>query len=220
MDALMPLVDFVLHIDQHLALFVSTHGVWAYALLFAVIFVETGVVVMPFLPGDSLLFIVGALSAGGVLDLPLAMAVMFGAAVAGNQCNYQIGRLVGPRVFHWEQSKWFNKRGFDKAHAFYEQYGGITLIVGRFMPFVRTFAPFVAGVTFMTRRRFTFYDVTGGALWIGSVTLLGFFIGNIPWVHDNQGLIGIAMIVIPGIIALVGLLRSKTKRSKGPPATV
>ncbi len=211
----MPLVDFVLHIDQHLANFVALHGIWAYALLFAVIFVETGVVVMPFLPGDSLLFIVGTLSAAGILDLPLAMGVMFGAAVAGNQSNYQIGRWFGPRVFHWEQSRWFNKRGFDKAHAFYEQYGGVTLIVGRFMPFVRTFAPFVAGVTFMTRRRFTFFDLTGGALWIGSVTLLGFFFGNIPWVRANQGLIGLAMIVIPGVIALVGLLRSKRK---GAPA--
>src|SRR6516164_964172 len=122
MDSLIPLFQHLLHADQYLAGFVAANGAWVYALLFAVIFVETGVVVMPFLPGDSLLFIVGALSAGGVLDLPLAMAVMFGAAVAGNQCNYQIGRLVGPRVFHWEQSKWFNKRGFDKAHAFYEQY--------------------------------------------------------------------------------------------------
>jgi membrane-associated protein len=214
MDALMPLVDFVLHIDQHLANFVAIHGVWAYALLFAVIFVETGVVVMPFLPGDSLLFIVGTLSAGGVLDLPVAMSVMFAAAVAGNQSNYQIGRWVGPRVFHWEQSRWFNKRGFDKAHAFYEQYGGVTLIVGRFMPFVRTFAPFVAGVTRMTRRRFIFFDLSGGALWVGSVTLLGYFFGNIPWVRANQGLIGIAMIVIPGVIALFGLLRSRTRRPK------
>lgn len=208
----MPLVDFVLHIDQHLAFFVHDHGVWAYALLFAVIFIETGVVVMPFLPGDSLLFIVGTLSAAGVLDLPLAMGVMYGGAVAGNQSNYQIGRFFGPRVFHWEQSRWFNKRGFDKAHAFYEQYGGVTLIVGRFMPFVRTFAPFVAGVTMMTRRRFTFFDLTGGALWIGSVTLLGFFFGNIPWVKANQGLIGLAMIVVPGVIALLALVRSRTRR--------
>ena len=216
MDALMPLVDFVLHIDQHLSHFVNQHGIWAYAVLFAVIFVETGVVVMPFLPGDTLLFIVGTLSAGGVLDLPLAMGIMFAAAILGNQTNYQIGRLIGPRVFHWEQSRWFNKRGFDKAHAFYEQYGGITLIVGRFMPFVRTFAPFVAGVTLMTRRRFTFFDVTGAALWIGSVTLLGYFIGNVPWVQANQGLIGLGIIVIPGLIAAVGLLRARGKAPANP----
>ena len=208
----MPLVDFVLHIDQHLSFFVNHHGGWAYAVLFAIIFIETGVVVMPFLPGDSLLFIVGTLSAGGVLDLPTSMAVMFAGAVAGNQCNYQLGRFFGPRVFHWEHSRWFNKRGFDKAHAFFEQYGGITLIVGRFMPFVRTFAPFVAGVTLMTRHRFTFFDVTGGALWIGSVTLLGYFFGNLPWVQQHQGLIGLAMIVIPGVLALLGLVRSKTRR--------
>jgi membrane-associated protein len=213
MDVLMTLVDFVLHIDQHLANFVALHGVWAYAVLFAVIFIETGVVVMPFLPGDSLLFIVGTLSAAGVLDLPVAMGTMFVAAIAGNQSNYQIGRLIGPQVFHWEQSRWFNKRSFDKAHAFYEQYGGITLIVGRFVPFVRTFAPFVAGVTMMTRRRFTFFDISGGALWILSVTLLGFFIGNLPWVKANQGLIGLTIIVVPGVIAVIGMVRSKTKRA-------
>lgn len=213
MDALMPLVDFVLHVDQHLANFVSMHGIWTYGVLFAVIFVETGVVVMPLLPGDSLLFIVGTLSASGVLDLPLAMGVMFGAAVAGNQSNYQIGRLIGPRVFHWEHSRWFNRRGFDKAHAFYEQYGGITLVVGRFMPFVRTFAPFVAGVTRMTRRRFAFFDILGGALWIGSVSLLGYFFGNLPWVRDNQGLIGIGIIVVPGVIALAGLMRARGKKA-------
>jgi membrane-associated protein len=213
MDVLMTLVDFVLHIDQHLANFVALHGVWAYAVLFAVIFIETGVVVMPFLPGDSLLFIVGTLSAAGVLDLPVAMGTMFVAAITGNQSNYQIGRLIGPQVFHWEQSRWFNKRSFDKAHAFYEQYGGITLIVGRFVPFVRTFAPFVAGVTMMTRRRFTFFDISGGALWILSVTLLGFFIGNLPWVKANQGLIGLTIIVVPGIIAVIGMVRSKTKRA-------
>jgi membrane-associated protein len=218
MDVLMTLVDFVLHIDQHLANFVALHGIWAYAVLFAVIFIETGVVVMPFLPGDSLLFIVGTLSAAGVLDLPVAMSTMFAAAIAGNQSNYQIGRLIGPRVFHWEQSRWFNKRGFDKAHAFYEQYGGITLVVGRFMPFVRTFAPFVAGVTMMTRRRFTFFDITGGALWILSVTLLGFFIGNLPWVKANQGLIGLTIIVVPGVIAVFGLVRSKARARRAATA--
>jgi len=207
MDALIPLLDHLLHVDRYLAAFVAAHGAWVYGVLFAVIFVETGVVVMPFLPGDSLLFIVGASAATGLLDLSLAMGVMFAAAVMGNQTNYTIGRWFGPRVFHWEQSRWFNKRGFDRAHAFYEKYGGITLILGRFMPFVRTFAPFVAGVASMTRRRFTFYDVTGGALWIGSVTLAGYFFGNLPWVRGHIDLIVIGAIVIPGAIALFGAMR-------------
>ena len=215
MDALLPLFDHLLHVDKYLSAFVAANGAWVYAVLFAVIFIETGVVVMPFLPGDSLLFIVGASAAIGLLDLSVAMSVMFAAAVLGNQTNYTIGRWFGPRVFHWEQSRWFNKRGFDKAHAFYEKYGGLTLIVGRFMPFVRTFAPFVAGVASMTRRRFTVYDVTGGALWIGSVTLCGYFFGNLPWVRSHIDVIVIATILIPGIGVLAGMLRRSKKREPG-----
>jgi membrane-associated protein len=209
MDALMPLIDHLLHADQYLAPFVAAHGPWVYGVLFAIIFVETGVVVMPFLPGDSLLFIVGASAATGLLDLSLALGVMFGAAVLGNQTNYTIGRWVGPRVFHWEQSRWFNKRGFEQAHAFYEKYGGVTLILGRFMPFVRTFAPFVAGVASMTRSRFSFFDVTGGALWVGSVTIAGYFFGNLPWVRGHIELIVLATIMIPGIGVLAGAMRGR-----------
>jgi len=209
----MPLLDFVLHIDRHLTDFVLAHGVWVYALLFAVIFVETGVVVMPFLPGDSLLFIVGAMSATGAMDIRTSIAVMLAAAIAGNQSNYTIGRWVGPRVFHWENSRWFSKQGFDKAHAFYEKYGGLALVLGRFMPFVRTFAPFVAGVAAMTRRRFTFFDVLGALVWILSVTLVGYFFGNLPWVKANLEKIIWSMILIPGVVALIGALRSRTRRA-------
>jgi len=209
MDTLIPLFQHLLHADQYLAAFVADNGIWVYAILFAVIFVETGVVVMPFLPGDSLLFLVGGLAASGSIDLSTALAVMFVAAVVGNQTNYTIGRWIGPRVFHWENSRWFNKQGFDKSHAFFEKYGGVALIAGRFMPFVRTFAPFVAGVTLMTRRRFALFDVTGAALWIGSVTLLGYGIGNLPWVKDHLKWIFLSMIVIPGVLALVGILRKK-----------
>lgn len=209
MDSLIPLFHHLLHADQYLPAFVASHGVWVYAILFAVIFVETGVVVMPFLPGDSLLFLVGGLAATGALDISMSLGVMFAAAVLGNQTNYTIGRWIGPRVFHWENSRWFNKQGFDKAHAFYEKYGGVALIAGRFMPFVRTFAPFVAGVTLMTRRRFTVYDVTGAALWIASVTLLGYAIGNLPWVKGHLQWIFLSMIVIPGVLALIGILRKK-----------
>ena len=205
----MSLFDFALHVDRSLATFVALHGPWVYAVLFAVIFVETGVVVMPFLPGDSLLFIVGAMSATGILDLKLSLAVMLAAAILGNQSNYTIGRWFGPRVFHWEDSRWFNKRGFDQAHAFYERWGGLTLIAGRFMPFVRTFAPFVAGVAAMTRRRFTFFDVVGGALWIFGVTLVGYFFGNLPWVKTNLNEIILAMILIPGVVIAIGALRAR-----------
>jgi len=205
----MSFFDFALHVDRSLATFVALHGPWVYAVLFAVIFVETGVVVMPFLPGDSLLFIVGALSATGILDLKLSLAVMLAAAILGNQSNYTIGRWFGPRVFHWEDSRWFNKRGFDQAHAFYERWGGLTLIAGRFMPFVRTFAPFVAGVAAMTRRRFTFFDVVGGALWIFGVTLVGYFFGNLPWVKTNLNEIILAMILIPGVVIAIGALRAR-----------
>jgi len=203
------LFQHLLHADQYLSAFVAANGVWVYAVLFAVIFIETGVVVMPFLPGDSLLFVVGATAATGALDIWMALGVMFAAAVVGNQTNYTIGRWFGPRVFHWENSRWFSKDGFDRAHAFYEQYGGVALIAGRFMPFVRTFAPFVAGVTMMTRRRFTLFDITGAAMWIGSVTLLGYGIGNLPWVKGHLQWIFLSMIIIPGVVALIGVLRKK-----------
>jgi membrane-associated protein len=213
MDSLIPLFQHLLHADQYLAAFVASNGLWVYGVLFAVIFVETGVVVMPFLPGDSLLFIVGATAATGLLDITMALGVMFAAAVLGNQTNYTLGRWFGPRVFHWENSRWFNKNGFDKAHAFFEKYGGVALIAGRFMPFVRTFAPFVAGVTLMTRRRFTFFDVTGAALWIGGVTLLGYLIGNLPWVKGHLQTIFLGTIIIPGALASIGILRKKKQPS-------
>ena len=213
MEFLSFLVDLVVHVDQHLAAFVTSYGPWVYALLFAIIFVETGVVVMPFLPGDSLLFVVGALCGVGLMDLPTSLALMFTAAVAGNQSNYTIGRHVGPKVFQWEDSRWFNREAFLKAHDFYERYGGVTLVVGRFMPFLRTFAPFVAGVAEMTRRRFTFFDVTGGALWVGSVTLAGYWFGNVPWVKANLEKIIWAMILIPGLVIIVGSWRARRKQA-------
>jgi membrane-associated protein len=211
MDFLMLLIDFVLHVDVHLRQFVVDHGSWVYALLFLIIFVETGLVVMPFLPGDSLLFVVGALCGVGLMNLPLAMILLVAAAVLGNQTNYAIGRHFGARVFQWEQSRWFNRRAFDQAHAFYEKYGGFTLIAGRFMPFVRTFAPFVAGVAAMSRRKFTFFDITGGVLWVCSVTLAGYLFGNIPWVQQNLSRIIWAMILIPGLVILFGAWKARRR---------
>jgi membrane-associated protein len=209
MDTLAALFDLVLHVDNHLQAFVLAHGAWVYALLFAIIFVETGLVVMPFLPGDSLLFVVGTLCGVGLMSLPLSLALLWAAAVLGNQTNYAIGRRVGPRVFGWEQSRWFNKRAFEQAHAFYERYGAVTLVAARFMPFVRTFAPFVAGVAQMTRRKFTLYDVTGGGLWVGSLTIAGYLFGNLPFVQQNFSLVVWMMILVPGVLALVGARRAR-----------
>jgi membrane-associated protein len=204
-------IDFILHVDRYLQEFVANYGNWVYALLFLIIFVETGVVVMPFLPGDSLLFVVGALCGVGLMNYPLSVALLTAAAVAGNQSNYTIGHYFGPRVFQWEDSRFFNKRAFEQAHAFYEKYGGITIVLARFMPFLRTFAPFVAGVARMTRRRFSLFDVAGGALWVGSVITAGYFFGSIPWVKENLDKIIWAMILIPGVIVLAGALRARLK---------
>ena len=203
------LIDFILHVDVHLANFVQAYGPWVYALLFAIVFVETGVVVMPFLPGDSLLFVVGTLCGAGLLSLPLAMAVLIAAAILGDQTNYSIGRHLGPKVFQWEQSRWFNKAAFDKAHAFYEKYGGVTIILARFMPFVRTFAPFVAGVAAMTRSRFTLFNVAGALIWVIGLTSAGYFFGNLPWVKQNLDKIIWGLILGPGLIALWGLRKAR-----------
>jgi membrane-associated protein len=204
-------VDFILHVDRYLQDFVANYGNWVYALLFLIIFVETGVVVMPFLPGDSLLFVVGALCGVGLMNYPLSVALLTAAAVAGNQSNYTIGRYFGPRVFQWEDSRFFNKRAFEQAHAFYEKYGGVTIVLARFMPFLRTFAPFVAGVARMTRSRFSLFDVAGGALWVGGVVTAGYFFGSIPWVKENLDKIIWAMILVPGVIVLAGALRARLK---------
>ena len=209
MELIAQLIDFILHVDVHLTTFVQLYGAWVYGLLFVIIFVETGVVVMPFLPGDSLLFVVGALCGVGLMNLPLVMLLLVAAAILGNQSNYAIGRHFGPKVFQWEQSRWFNKRAFEQAHAFYERYGGVTLIAARFMPFVRTFAPFVAGVAQMTRSKFTLFDVSGALLWIVSITLAGYLFGNIPWVKQHLSHIIWAMILIPGVIALYGAWRTR-----------
>jgi len=211
MEIISFLIDFILHIDRYLESFVQANGVWVYVLLFAIIFIETGLVVMPFLPGDSMLFVVGAMCGVGLMDYGLSVALLVTAAIAGNQTNYTIGHYFGPKVFAWEDSRFFNRQAFDQAHAFYERYGGITIVVARFMPFLRTFAPFVAGVAQMTRRKFTFFDVTGGMLWVGSIVTAGYFFGNIEWVKLNLQKIIWAMILIPGALAIYGAWKgSKT----------
>jgi membrane-associated protein len=204
MDAVMLLLDFVVHVDKYLESFVRDYGAWVYALLFAIVFVETGLVVMPFLPGDSLMFIVGALCGAGLMDYPLAAGLMLVAAIAGDQVNYSIGRFFGPKVFQWENSRFFNRNAFNQAHAFYERYGGVTIILARFMPFIRTFAPFVAGVAEMTRRKFTLYNVVGAFLWVVGLTAAGYFFGNLVWVKANLSKIIWALILVPSAIAIYG----------------
>jgi membrane-associated protein len=211
MDILMQLIDFILHVDVHLRDFVAQYGVAVYALLFAIVFVETGLVIMPFLPGDSLLFIVGALCGADLMSLPLAMLVLAVAAIMGDQVNYSIGHYFGPKVFQWEDSRLFNRAAFDKAHAFYERYGGITIVLARFMPFIRTFVPFVAGVAAMTRSKFTAYNVAGGLFWVLSLTIAGYFFGNLPFVQTQLSKIIWALILVPGLITLLGAWRAHGK---------
>lgn len=207
------LIDFILHVDRYLEAFAQDRGAWVYALLFLIVFVETGVVLMPFLPGDSLLFVVGTLCGAGLLSLPLAMTLLLIAAIAGDQCNYVIGRQVGPRVFAWPDSRLFNRAAFDQAHLFYERYGGITIIIARFMPFVRTFAPFVAGVAEMDRTRFIAFNGMGALLWVVGLCTAGYLFGNLDWVQNNLSKIIWALIIIPGLLALFGSWRARRLRA-------
>lgn len=208
------LIDIFLHLDKHLAVFATTWGVWIYALLFAIIFVETGVVAMPFLPGDSLLFVAGAIAAVGGLHLPTLMILLSLAAISGDAVNYSIGRWCGVKVFAWENSRWFNKNAFDKTHAFYEKHGPVTIVVGRFLPFIRTFTPFVAGVAQMTYPKFAFYNVIGGLIWVCGLTTLGFLVGNHPWVKSNFSLVALALIIVPSLPAVWVALKALFNRRR------
>ena len=202
--------DFLLHSDRHLLAFVEAHGPWIYALLFAIVFAETGFVVTPFLPGDSLLFAVGALAAAGSLDLAISCALLFTAAFTGNAVNYSIGRRVGPRIFHASEAdeeswsrKLLNRDHLRKAHAFFEQYGGKAVVLGRFVPIVRTFVPFVAGAAQMTPRSFVFYNAVGALGWVGLCVGAGWAFGNVPIVKNNFSLVTIGIVAIsrlPGAI--------------------
>lgn len=214
MDIALFLIDFILHVDAHLAEFVQNYGMWVYALLFLIIFVETGLVVMPFLPGDSLLFVVGTLCGTGAMSLPVAIVLLLIAAIAGDQVNYTLGRYIGPKVFQWENSRWFNRKAFDAAHSFYERHGGITIVLARFMPFVRTFAPFVAGVAQMNRGMFTAYNVLGAVIWVVGLIGAGYLFGQLPFVKEHLSKIIWAMIVIPGLIAIYGGWRARGAQAK------
>ena len=209
MDLILQFTDIVLHLDKHLAMLVQEYGIWIYAILFLIIFSETGFVVTPFLPGDSLLFVAGTLAALGDMDVTTLMIVMTTAAILGNTVNYSIGRYLGPKVFHWQDSRFFNKRALERTHAFYEKHGGKTIVISRFLPLFRTFAPFVAGIAAMTYARFTFFNVLGGVGWVGSLTLAGYWFGNLPVIKNNLTLVILAIIVLSLVPVAIGYLRHR-----------
>jgi membrane-associated protein len=191
-------IDFILHLDKHLTELVADYQVWVYAILFAIIFCETGLVVTPFLPGDSLLFAVGALAAvdeTGTLNVVLIWLLLMAAAILGNETNFRIGRAVGPRAFSGEL-RWLKKEYLDRTAAFYEKHGGKTIILSRFVPIIRTFAPFVAGVGAMRRRKFAAYNFSGGFLWVTLFIWGGFLFGNVPLIKNNFGVVTISIIVL------------------------
>lgn len=219
MDALLGLVgqliDFVLHIDRHLPALVASYGHWVYGILFLIVFCETGLVVTPFLPGDSLLFVAGTLAAVGGLDVTLLCIVLMVAAIVGDAVNFAVGAWCGPRVFQWQDSRLFNRDALLATQAFYERHGGKTIVIARFMPLVRTFAPFVAGIGRMAYTRFAVFNVVGAALWVLLLTLAGYWFGNLDWVKRNLSLILAGIIIVSLLPLFVAALRRRRAAARG-----
>jgi len=212
-------IDLFLHLDVHLAAFVAQYGPWVYAMLFAIIFIETGLVIWPFLPGDSLLFTAGALAATGVLDIYLVSILLVSAAIAGDAVNYSIGRYVGPKVFtaHDHQGlfhRLLNREHLDKAHAFFEKHGGMAVVSGRFVPIVRTFVPFVAGAASMTASMFVTYNVVGAIIWVVVCVGAGYMFGNVPIVKDNFSFVAIGIVLVSVLPIAIEFLRNRAKKTK------
>jgi len=205
------LVDLVLHLDRHLGVFLANYGAWIYVLLFVIVFAETGLVVTPFLPGDSLLFVTGTLAAAGGMDVRWLMAVLVAAALTGDNVNYWAGRYLGPRVFRNESARWLNRKHLERTRGFYERYGVKTIVLARFIPVIRTFAPFVAGVGRMPYGRFITVSVLAALLWVVSLVLAGYFFGNIPWVRQNLSVVIAAIIVISVLPAVFEALRQRRR---------
>ena len=218
MEAFTFVIDFILHIDRHLQALCAGYGLWVYAILFVIVFCETGLVVTPFLPGDSLLFAVGSLAAIGALDLTWVILILIAAAIIGDSVNYTIGNRVGPKVFHQEHGRLLNKEYLLRTHAFYEKHGGKTIVIARFLPIIRTFAPFVAGIGSMAYPRFLFFNVSGGVLWVLVFVLAGFWFGNIPMIQNNFSLVILALVLIPGIPATAEFIRMQLARRKAKKA--
>jgi membrane-associated protein len=214
------LVYSVLALDQTVASLATQYGAWLYAILFVVIFAETGLVVCPFLPGDSILFIAGTVVAAAGLDVHVLVVVLIVAAVLGDSVNYGVGHYIGPKAFHRRDSRWFRQEYLRRTQAFYERYGAVTIIIGRFVPIIRTFAPFLAGVAGLSYRRFLSYNVIGGCLWIGLLVYAGYLFGNIPWVKDNLSLIVIAIVVVSLIPAVMTFVKERRAATKPRPPRV
>ena len=218
MEYLAAFLDIVLHLDKHLAVLVEQYGVWVYAILFLIIFSETGLVVMPFLPGDSLLFVAGGLAALGGMDIGILVGTLIAAAALGNMVNYQVGRYIGPRVFQWQNSRIFNKGALLKTQAFYERHGGKTLVISRFLPLLRTFAPFVAGVGAMNYLRFLAFNFLGAIAWVMSLTLAGYFFVYLPWVKANLSLVIVGIIVVSLVPVAIGWWHERKANKMRRPA--
>jgi len=206
-------IDIILHLDVHLLEWVQQYGIWIYAILFAIIFSETGFVVTPFLPGDSLLFVAGAIAATGEMNVHLLFALLALAAFLGNSVNYAIGRWLGKTFFRDKGSRWLNPKHLDRANSFYEEHGGKAVVISRFLPIVRTYIPFVAGMAAMKARSFTLYNLAGAVLWVGSLTYAGFFFGNIPWVKGNLTAIIIGIVVVSLAPLAIAFIRSKMRKA-------
>lgn len=214
MQTLKSFIDFILHLDTHLTSIVSEYGTLTYLILFLIIFCETGLVIIPFLPGDSLLFIAGTIGALGSLNIWLLIFILIIGAVLGDGVNYLIGKLLGEKVFDNQRFRLINKKHLQKAQDFYDQKGAIVIVLARFIPIVRTFAPFVAGISKMNYSKFVIYNIAGGALWVTTMTLAGYFFGNIPLVKENFGLVTIAIIIISLLPVLKAFIQSKMKKLK------
>ena len=217
MEYIALLWDFLVHLDRHLAAFLAQYGTWVYALLFVIVFCETGLVVTPFLPGDSLLFVVGALAATGGLSIELVIVLLVAAALLGDNTNYWAGRWLGPKVFRWEDSMFFNRKHLDRTRAFYDRHGGKTIVIARFMPFVRTFAPFVAGIGRMPYARYIAFCIGGALLWVVSLTMLGYFFGNIPIVKKNLTIVIIGIVALSLMPVVIEYLRSRRAQNAADP---
>jgi membrane-associated protein len=218
MDLVHWFVDFFLHLDKHLAQVIHAYGTWTYALLFAIVFLETGLVVTPFLPGDSLLFAAGSFAALGALDVGLLFLLLAFAAVLGDTLNYAIGKYLGPKVFHFPKSRFFNPEHLRRTHDFYERYGAKTIVIARFVPIVRTFAPFVAGIGAMSYPRFLAYNVFGGVLWVAVCVFSGYFFGSLPIVRQNFTLVILAIIVLSVLPAVFEFLRQRAQARRATAA--
>lgn len=214
MDIIIYLIDFFLHLDKYLPDIIKSFGIWIYVLVFLVIFCETGLVVTPVLPGDSLLFALGSFAALGALNIELLLLLLCIAAVAGDTVNYSIGHFIGPKVFHYEGGRFFKKEYLIKTHQFYEKHGGKTIIIARFMPIIRTFAPFVAGIGAMTYPKFILYNIVGGVAWVFTFLLGGFYFGNIPSVKKNFTMVIIAIIIISVLPGFIEYWRQKRMNAK------